>query len=192
MNNTIVINLTDFDYEKLVNFIDLVERIRQLKFVSELQKNSLFDIIYSRKNTSKPDEESLRSFILDIRKLYMTKESTSFKKMFPVWTRYVDGEEKRELQKCQNDYEENLKISFPAGIPTKESKTIKDIIDDWFYGYYVHEERNKKEALSQLGKAKDFYKWIFMDNLGDFLEFALALENLSKKLLYRNQSLKNN
>ena len=47
--------------------------------------------------------------------------------MFPIFMQYVDSDEKTELQKCQSDYEENLTISFPAGIPVKESKTIKDI-----------------------------------------------------------------
>ena len=98
--------------------------------------------------------------------------------------KYANSEEKIELQKCQSDYEENLTISFPAGIPVKESKTIKDILDDWLYGHYLHEDEEKKNTLANLGGAKDFYKWIFVDNLGGFVfEFAFALEDLGKKLL---------
>lgn len=188
MNNTNTIYLIDLDRKKLVNFIDLVERIRQLRFVSELQKNNLFDIIDSRKNTPKPDEELLRSFILDIRKVYMAKEPTSFNKMFPILMKYVDGEEKRGLQRCQKDYEENLKLNFPAGIPVKQSKTIKNILDDWFYGYYFHEKDNKRKTISQLGRRQDLYKWLFINNLDCLFQFAVALENLSKKLLCRDQT----
>jgi hypothetical protein len=181
--------LTDSDRKKITSFVDLVGRIRVRPFMAEFQKNNLFDIIYSRKNVPKPDEELLRSFILDVRKLYMESEETSFKKMFPILMKYVSADEKIELQKCQSDYDENLTISFPAGIPVKESKTIKDILDDWFYGHYLHEDEKKKDTLSNLGVAKDFYKWIFVDNLGGFVfEFAFALENLSKRILIKDQN----
>jgi|GEM_PF-3076981 len=181
-------HLTDSDRKKITDFVALVERIRARPFMAEFQKNNLFDIIYPRPNTQKPDEELLRSFILDVRKLYMESESTSFKKMFPIFMQYVDSGEKIELQKCQNDYEENLTISFPAGIPVRESKTIKNILDDWFYGHYLHEEEKKKNTLSNLGGFDDFYKWIFVDNLGGFVfGFAFSLEDLSKKLLRRDK-----
>lgn len=180
------IQLADSDREKLQNFVDLVSRIRMRPFMREFEKNNLFN--YSRPEFQKPDEELLRSFIMDVRKLYMEKEPTSFKKMFPVFMKYVRTEEKIELQRCQDDYEENLKISFPAGMPVKESKTIKDILDDWLYGHYIHEDAKKKNTLSQLGGVKDFYKWIFIDNLGGIVfDFAFALENLSKKLLGRDR-----
>ncbi|OGY64163.1 MAG: hypothetical protein A3B92_01315 [Candidatus Harrisonbacteria bacterium RIFCSPHIGHO2_02_FULL_42_16] len=183
--------LLDSDRKKITNFMDLVGRIRARPFMAEFEKNNLFNIIYPRSNVQKPDEELLRSFILDVRKLYMESEPTSFKKMFPVFMQYVMPDEKIELQKCQNDYEENLTISFPAGIPVKESKTIKNILDDWFYGHYLHEDEKKKNTLSNLGGAEDFYKWIFVDNLGGFVfEFSFSLENLSKKLLYRDQNHK--
>ncbi len=178
--------MTDSDHKKITNFVDLVGHIRSLPFMAEFQKNNLFNIIYSRPNLPKPDEESLRSFILDIRKLYMESEATSFIKMFPIFMKYVSPDEKKELQKCQSDYDENLKISFPAGIPVKESKTIKNILDDWFYGKYFHEDEKKKNTISQLGKAEDFYKWILIDNIGGFVfDFAFGLENLAKKLLSR-------
>ena len=178
--------LTDSDSKKITDFVDLVGRIRTRPFMAEFQKNNLFDIIHSRQNAPKPDEELFRSFILDVRKLYMESEATSFKKMFPIFMKYVSADEKIELQKCQSDYEENLTISFPAGIPVKESKTIKDILDDWFYGHYLHEDEKKKDTLSNLGVAKDFYKWIFVDNLGGFVfDFAFSLEDLAKRLLSR-------
>ena len=182
--------MTDSDRKKITDFVDLVQRIRARPFMTEFQKNNLFDIIYARPNAQKPDEELLRSFILDVRKLYMESEATSFKKMFPTLMQYVNPDEKSELQKCQSDYEENLTISFPAGIPVKESKTIKDILDDWFYGHYLHEDEKKKNTLSNLGGAEEFYKWIFVDNLGGFVfEFAFALEDLSKKLLAREGAI---
>lgn len=182
--------ITDSDRKKIIDFVDLVERIRTRPFMAEFQKNNLFDIIHSRQDAPKPDEELLRSFILDVRKLYMESEATSFKKIFPVLMQYVDSDEKTELQKCQSDYEENLTICFPAGIPVKESKTIKNILDDWLYGHYLHEDEKKKDTLANLGGAEDFYKWIFVDNLGGFVfEFGFALEDLSKKILLReNQS----
>ena len=180
-------SLTDSDRKKITDFIDLVGRIRARPFMAEFQKNNLFDIIHSRPNAPKPDEELFRSFIMDVRKLYMEKEPTSFKKMFPVFMQYVSLDEKIELQKCQSDYEENLTISFPAGIPVKESKTIKNILDDWFYGHYFHEyDEKKKNTISQLGGAEDFYKWIFVDNIGGFVfDFAFSLEDLAKRLLSR-------
>lgn len=185
-----VIHLTDSDRQKLESFVDLVRRIRARPFMAEFQKNNLFN--YSRPETQKPDEELLRSFIMDVRKLYIEKESTSFKRMFPIFEKYVQSEEKVELQRCQDDWEENLQISFPAGMPVKESKTIKDILDDWLYGHYIHEDAKKKNTLSQLGGVKDFYKWIFIDNLGGIVfDFAFALENLAKKLLYRGKATRN-
>ena len=107
------LNIISSDRKKITDFIDLVGRIRARPFMAEFQKNNLFDIIYSRQNPPKPDEELLRSFILDVRKLYMESDATSFKKMFPVFMQYVSSDEKIELQKCQSDYEENLAISFP-------------------------------------------------------------------------------
>jgi len=185
-----MIQITDSDRKKITDFVDLVERIRARPFMAEFQKNNLFDIIYSRPNPPKPDEELLRSFILDVRKLYMESEATSFKKMFPIFMQYVSADEKIELQKCQSDYDENLTISFPAGIPVKESKTIKDILDDWFYGHYLHEDEKKKDTLANLGGAEDFYKWIFVDNLGGFVfEFAFSLEDLAKRLLSREGAI---
>ncbi len=177
--------LSDIDRKKLDNFVNLIQRIRQSKFMAELPKNNVFNIIYQREDAPKIDEDLLRSFIMDIRKVYMAKELTSFVKMFPIFMKYVSGEEKQELQKCKSDYEENLKISFPAGIPVKESKTIKNILDDWLYGHYLHEEEDKKKTLSELGKSREFYKWMFVDNLGGLVEFAYALEDLAKKLIYR-------
>lgn len=183
-------SMIDSDRKKLTDFIDLVERIRAQPFMAEFQKNNLFDIIYSRPNQPKSDEELLRSFILDVRKLYAEGEATSFKKMFPTFMQYADTDEKIELQRCQNDYEENLTIGFPAGIPVKESKTIKDILDDWFYGHYFHEDEKKKNTLANLGRAEDFYKWIFVDNVGGFVfEFAFSLEDLAKRLLSRGGAI---
>lgn len=185
-----MIQITDSDRKKITDFVDLVERIRAQPFMSEFQKNNLFDIIYSRPNAPKPNEELFRSFILDVRKLYMESAPTSFKKMFPIFMQYVDSDEKIELQKCQSDYEENLTISFPAGIPVKESKTIKNILDDWFSGHYFHEDEKKKDTISNLGGAEDFYKWIFVDNIGGFVfEFAFSLEDLAKRLLSREGAI---
>lgn len=182
--------IENLDKVKIQNFINLTERIRSRPFMAEFRKNNLFDVIYARPDAQKPDEELLRSFILDVRKLYMESEATSFKKMFPILMQYVDVDEKSELQKCQADYEENLTIGFPAGIPVKESKTIKEILDDWFYGHYLHEDEKKKDTLSNLGGAADFYKWIFIDNLGGFVfEFAFSLENLARILLSRDESV---
>ena len=177
--------LSDIDRKNLENFIDLIQRIRQSKFIAELPMNNVFNIIHQKKDTPKMDEDLLRSFIMDIRKVYMAKEPTGFVRMFPVFMKYVSGEEKQELQRCKSDYEENLKICFPAGIPVKESKTVKNILDDWLYGHYLHEEEDKKKTLSELGKSRDFYKWMFVDNLGGLVEFAYALEDLAKKLIYR-------
>lgn len=180
--------LSDIDQKKLKNYIDLVRRIRESKFMAELPKNNVFNIIYQTKDVPQIDEDLLRSFIMDVRKVYMSKESTSFTRMFPVFMKYVSGEEKLELQKCINDYEENLEISFPAGIPVKESKTIKNILDDWLYGHYMHEEESKKKTILELGKSREFYKWMFIDNLGGLVEFAYALEDLATKLLYRAEN----
>ncbi len=178
--------MEDSDKMKINNFIELIERIRLRPFMAEFKKNNLFDIIHSRPDTQKPDEELLRSFILDVRKLYMESEATSFMKMFPIFIKYARPEEKAEIQKCQKDYEENLTIRFPAGIPVQESKTIKDILDDWLYGHYLHEDEKKKDTLANLGGLEDFYKWIFVDNLGGFVfEFAFALEDLGRRLLAR-------
>jgi len=182
--------LTDSDRKKITDFVDLIGRIRARPFMVEFQKNNLFDIIYSRPNLPKPDEELLRSLILDVRKLYMESEPTSFKKMFPIFMQYVNSDEKLELQKCQSDYEENLIVSFPAGIPVKESKTIKNILDDWFYGYYLHENEKKKNTLANLGGAEDFYKWIFVDNIGVLIfDFGFSLEDLAKRLLSREGAI---
>jgi hypothetical protein len=185
------LSLSDIDRKKLESFIDLVQRIRSSKFMTELPKNNVFNIIYQKTDAPKIDEDLLRSFIIDIRKVYMAKESTSFIKMFPIFMKYVSGDEKKELQKCQADYEENLRISFPAGIPVKESKTVKNILDDWLYGHYIHEEDAKKETISGLGKSREFYKWMFVDNLGGLVEFAYSLEDLAKKLLFRAHGSKN-
>ena len=83
-------NATDSDHKKITDFVDLVGRIRARPFMAEFQKNNLFNIIYSRPTAQKPDEELLRSFILDVRKLYMESEPTSFKKMFPVFMKYAN------------------------------------------------------------------------------------------------------
>ncbi len=182
--------MDDSNYKKIKKFIDLVESIQERKFTLQFQKNNLFDIIYSQPNTQKPDEELLRSFILDIRKLYMEKEPTNFKKMFPILMQYTNKNEEVELQEYWNNYEENLKIKiFPVGFLTKKSKTIKDIIDDWFYGHYFHEDEKEKSTLSNLDKSgRDFYKHIFINNLDVLFNTALFLNNLSKKILNRNYS----
>lgn len=181
-----MVQLTDDDRKKINNFIDLITGIKTRPFITEVKKNFPSNIILPQPDAKEPDEELLRSFIMDVRQLYMESEKTSFKKMFPVLMKYAQPDEKIELQKCQNDYEENLKFKFPVGILLKESKTIKEILDDWLYGRYLHGGDKKKNTLANLGGFKNFYKWIFVDNLCSFVfEFAFALENLSKKLLYR-------
>ena len=176
--------VTDSDLKKINNFIDLVNRIKNLAFISEIKKNNLSNFFDSKLSNGKPDEEYLRSFILDVRKLYMESEDTSFKKMIPVFLKYLNYKDKLELQNLQNEYEESLTIKFPAGVPAKTNKTIKNIIDDWLYGHYLHEDENKKATIDDLRKAKDFYKWIFIDNLANFVfYYADSLQRLAKKII---------
>lgn len=177
------------DLKKINNFIDLVERIKKLAFVSEFQKNNLSNLFQDKSDPERPNEELLRSFILDIRKLYMESEYTSFKKMIPIFLKYLEFKEIADLQKLQNEYEENLTIKFPSGFPAIESKSIKDILDDWFYGYYIHEDESKKETIDNLGKGRDFYKWIFIDNIGSFIfYYSFSLEEFAKKILKIQES----
>ena len=185
------INIEKSDRTKILNFIELISQIRQRPFIQEFSKNSPSNFIYNQSDSQAPNEELLRSFLLDVRKLYMEREPTSFKKMVPIFMKYVELDEKIELQKFQNEYEENLNIQFPAGLPVKESKTIKEILDDWLYGHYFHEDEDKKIMISNLGYAREFYRWIFIDNIGGIVfECAYQLEDLCKKLLYRDSIAK--
>jgi hypothetical protein len=100
-----------------------------------------------------PDEEDLRSYLLDFRKFTMERESVFINRVFNVAHQHVTADLVVEaLKDARREWnrEQEGSIGF---IVNDQRITAAAVIDLWINGYYFHrdaEKRRRLEALAQL------------------------------------------
>lgn len=166
---------------QIQNFITICKKLASSRFIKEA-KNIKFSL--SCKDESAKitigdfDEDFLRSFLIDFRKIYLTKEKTNFLRICNLIKKLSkDNEIINNAEKCQERYKYFLKNSTIGFTINEDAQKPEKIIDDWLHGSYFHEDENKKLVIDNLYIGSLIHKTIFLNTVMDLVHVSIVLSN---------------
>lgn len=178
-------------------FIETAKSIVSSSFIKNIKKSKNLRHTIKFSNTGGTvekvegvNEDLLKSFLLDFRKIYMQGEDTNFYTIYGILFRNApDQKTKDNLVKCRTKYSEilNKPLMVRIFINGDLEKPI-NMIDDWFYGLYFHEVKDKKEKLLSLNFIKLFHKFNMVSAVIDLTYIIHVLSNNAKNIL-QNKSI---
>jgi hypothetical protein len=65
------------------------------------------------------------------------------------------------------------------GTPEKAA----DIIKNWLYGHYIHEQKDKEDYLKSLGLAAPFHRYNFVTAITNLIDLSTLISVRGKKVL---------
>lgn len=175
---------------KLESFLLLVEKIRQLKLFSEGLPSAKISYKIASEDTYQqklelPDEELLRSSLLDLRKIFANNKVTNFGLICNLICRKVsDPMIKENIDKIRKAYNNSLKGSAFTIIVDGDKVTPMDALKLWFNGYYFHEDTEKRDKLfKEYANFEDEIKLQFFYAVRMLANFAFHLSQIVKQVI---------
>ena len=180
-----------FTYEekdKLRKFLSLVDKIKQLAlFKNGLPPAKLVIRVTKETHEEKlelPNEELLRSALLDLRKIFAQKEDTNFGSICNLIYKRVDDTEIKdrvaEIRKVYNGI--SINSSFIKIVIDGVEVTPAKCLDLWFNGYYFHE--NQRDKLFEVYKNfKNELKLQFFYAVRQTTKCAIVLSKIAQEII---------
>ncbi|MEW6047524.1 MAG: hypothetical protein AB1609_13755 [Bacillota bacterium] len=131
-----------------------------------------------------PDEELVRSALLDIRMVYAHKERANFKRVCDLLRQKVKSVEK-EVDALRAQYDQALRKFDVIEIHGVEGcKTPEDAFNLWLNAHYFHGDPKKRAVLDQLENALGVeFKFVFLSVAFGIAECAIALGGVVSSVL---------
>lgn len=178
--------------KQIKNFISVCEKLAHSRFIKETRniKFSLSCKDGSAKLTIGDfDEDFLRSFLIDFRKIYLTKEKTNFLRICKLIKKLSkDNEIIDSVKKCQERYKYFLRNSNIGFTINEDAQRPEKIIDDWLHGSYFHEDEDKKLVIDNLYIGSFIHKTIFITTVIDLTHVSIVLSNNASLFLENSSS----
>jgi hypothetical protein len=173
-----VLELFLIKVEELSN-CSLVKSGQRVKFSIKFKKEEGGTI-----QTSLPDEDSLRSFLMVFRNFYAQKEITNFNKVCKLLIDSLEDNSIKELVKnTRAVYQEILKMSPINLVKNGKSYSPEEIVNFWLYGFYLHTEDEKRKEIENWNIGIGFTKTQFISTIFDLSNCIFWLGNVVKKFV---------
>lgn len=186
--------MTHDELKKVKKFIRIAEKVRNSNFLKSTKALNFKMSIGIDKpicfESSGFDEDLLKSALMDFRKIYMEKDDTSFFQIYNLLYTNTDNLDiKKNLEKCRKIYSEILNKPTPIGIfINKELQNVKEIINDWLYGYYFHEDSEREEKMQSIMLGQLFHKASFVTSIMDLMRIAVIMSNNAKVVISEHEN----
>ncbi len=174
---------------QIKDFIDICNRLSQHRFFNETAelKIKLDKEGKGLHSLVGYDEDLLKSFLMDFRKIVMNDEPTQFYKIANI-LQVNNVKFKSKAQDIRNRYSNRYKVT-PIQLETPAGKK-EDIVNVWLYGEYFHEKNSiNKDLIKDLRALK---KQVFITTVIDLSNLAIELASLIEKNTPGKKTQKNN
>jgi len=175
--------MTESDKKILNLFIEKVEELKGCDLLQASHKLSFSINISGNQGaatTSLPSEEQLRSFLLVFRNFYSPNEEIHFPKVCRILINNLENEEgKRKVSEVETVYGQILAMSPVSFIEDDTPLTPNEILRRWFYGYYHHTDREKREKVEKWGFVAGLTKMQFVSTVFDLARCVIWLNHVT-------------
>ncbi len=169
--------MTQEERRRLEDYIALCDSLRTHRFVNETVELTLkLGKTPSAHSLLGYDEDLLKSFLMDFRKLVMNDERTHFQSVANVIARRRTSMQAK-VKDIKKRYERKLKSS-PILLEAGDKRA--DIVDAWLNGHYFHQDQTLKSAILEEAVIR---KQQFITAVIDLTGIAQELGGIARKAL---------
>jgi hypothetical protein len=160
--------VTEPAHDTLGRFVYQVDQLRTRRVLTEKDLRSAMTMKFEKGRPltmqyHRPDEEDLRSYLLDFRKFVSPREPVHLNRVLNVAHRHITSDEiVAELAKARADWKKALKSGDVQFFTNEEAYPPERIMDLWINGSYFHDEPDKRRQLEALSPA-GFPHWLFIN-----------------------------
>ena len=182
-------NLKPDERKRLERFVALADKIINSRFVQQttnLKVEMKFEIGKpSEQILEGVDEDSMRSALIDIRKLLLEKDGTKFTDICDIVINNAPNDTvKTTAVGWRGLYDGLMNNVPPIHITTGETLHKNEkILSDWIYGYYIHEDEDKAQSLESTGILLTMHKYMFVNTILILARFAHGLAEQAKLVI---------
>ncbi len=174
--------------ETLRRFVYLVDQLQTRKIVKDEELKSSLQIKGKinqpiAMHYHQPDEESLRSYLLDFRKFTMAGELVFANRVFNVAYRHITGEDLvYQLTQARQKWKESMTRGEIAFLVNGQALQPEHVLDLWINGYYFHDDLEKARKLEALSNVP-LSRWLFINVLVTATQLLLYSAHVVKVAL---------
>lgn len=172
--------------EALRRFVYQVDELQARRVLQEQDLRSSFSLNAPAINAPvsvshhEPDEEDLRSYLLDFRKFMAVNDPVFLGRVLNVAHRHVTSDEiTAGLVSARSGWKNTLAAGSVRFVIDDEHLTPEMILDLWINGWYFHNDSDKRRKLDALAPMP-MSRWLFID----------AVVSATKVILYSGHVLK--
>lgn len=171
--------------ETLRRFVHLADQLQTRKIIEDEELRSSLQIKGELNqpvamNYHQPDEENLRSYLLDFRKFTMEGEPVFMNWVFGVAYRHITGEHLvQHLTQARRQWKESMIRGDIAFLVNGQTLQPERVLDLWINGYYFHEDREKARKLAAFSNVP-LSRWLFINVLVRATQLLLYSAHLIK------------
>ncbi len=182
------------ELKKIKKYIEIAEKVKNSNFLKDTRAISFkMDVSIDkpvRFESNGFDEDMFRSALMDFRKIYMKKDSTNFFRIYNlIYKNSNDTEIKRNIEKCREIYKKILSRPTSIGIYiNKELQNVEEIIDDWLYGYYFHEDDERDEKMKSIKLGQLFHKASFVTSVIELMKISITMSENAKIFMLEHET----
>jgi hypothetical protein len=156
--------------ETLRRFVHNVEQLQTRRLLRDADLRSDLSLDWAeggplRVRHHEPDEEDLRSYLVDFRKFMAEREPVFLARVLSVARRHVTSDEiVAQLAAARSRWKEALKKGDFEIVVNEEQLRPETIMDLWIDGYYFHDDPEKRRKLDALAMVPTS-RWFFIDSV---------------------------
>lgn len=171
--------------ETLRRFVDRAEQLQTRRIIRDDELKTSLQIKGElhrpvTMNHHEPDEENLRSYLVDFRKFTMSGESVFMNWVFGVAYRHITSDEfVHHLTEARQKWKLSMTRGDIAFLVNGETLAPEDVLDCWINGYYFHDDPAKARRLQALSKVP-LTRFLFISALVKATQILLYAANVIK------------
>jgi hypothetical protein len=171
--------------ETLRRFVYHVDQLQARRIIREEDLRSSLNINFAKGGPltvrhHEPDEEDLRSYLLDFRKLVSDREPVFVYRVFKVAHRHVSSDEiVAGLARARAAWRDALQQGDIRFVVNDIDLTPETIMDLWINGWYFHDDVEKRRKLEALGDVPAS-RWLFIDSVVSATKVVLYVGHVLK------------
>jgi hypothetical protein len=156
--------------ETLRRFVYVTDRLQTRQIIKDEDLRSSLTLSSEvsqplRVTHHEPNEEHLRSYLLDFRKFVSESEPIFIYKVFNIAHQHITGEEiAASLINARRSWRDSMSSGDISFVENDSSLEPEHLIDLWINGYYFHEDPAKRAKLEWLSQVP-MSRWLFINVL---------------------------
>jgi hypothetical protein len=171
--------------ESLRRFVYLADQLQTRRIIRDDELKASLQIKGElnrpiRMNHHEPDEENLRSYLVDFRKFTMQREPVFMNRVFGIAYRHITSDEfVHHLTEARQQWKLSMTRGDIAFLVNGRTLAPEDVLDCWINGYYFHDDPAKARKLEALSRVP-LTRFLFIGVLVKATQILIYAANIIK------------